>query len=1676
MTDVERKLDAWKKQLIDLGKRNPLISMKTSAKNALCFEAPSMFELWNRLVVNEEVFEFDKIIDMDEDDEDEDDEDDDFYDDPYVYGKVRTNHPRKETQRILRNLRKKAKTAADEQGINVLFMTFGILEWKDASYSANINRAPLVIVPVSLDWESFNSPICLSVLDDEITLNPAIRQKFKEEFNCELPDFSPEDDIEKTFKRLDSFAMANGFEVKEEVYISILSYTKIGIYRDIERHMSGMVSHPLIRAISGDGSGLKEQNDLVLSLGDFNHDAMNPTGVFQIVDADSSQQDAIAYAKNGVSFVLQGPPGTGKSQTITNIIAEQIAAGKKVLFVSEKKAALDVVFRRLRDAGLGDFCFILHDTKANKKSVVGQLGTVLDMSSKKAEMSEAAKFELDELVRCRDALNGYADELNKKIKPLNKSVFQANGEISYLDEIEDVLFTFPNVSRVSESDYRNIISLLNRMREILSRITVRISENPWRNSVISYVTAVFRQDLNAKGKHIEDCCNEAMLLSKAVADEMGIDRPLAFKSLFGLSKLLHKAQDYPGVPSLWFESGKLNLVDFYIQECKDERRLFESRSEDVEQSFNEMKQVMSSLVVGRLQSLTDRKYVLGLKDGIQKYIQKDSFYNAVDSNPTKLNYVKSIVQRTLDYNEEKAKILKTYSKDLFDIETEGLLRIFKSNEGKFSRFLKPSYRRAKKEFLAVRKETKRKYTDHEAIVVLKFAEKMIQTREDLIRDGHEMQILFPLEYSIDSSDLKSVKDKILYFEKIHLFRERLLDLCEVIDSENENHEKRHNVFGGLYHGFTTDWDYMDNAVQWTRDLLSLMEDYSFLNGSFIEGLCGSNGVAERCGENADRIDGLNVAVSDDLKWFSDCFEPEEGIGHLEISRLAARVYDCRNNMVLLDQWNEYNKVKKECVTVGLEDYIRHVEGGDVSKDHIVEAFKKRFFRLWIDSVVIDLPEVKDFSETRQDEYIRDFRRLDKEQFVIARKAVKARLINGLPNLNSFSTGQVNILRRELVKQRKLMSVRNLFGTIPSLIMTLKPCLMMSPLSVSQYLESDYYKFDTVIFDEASQVKTENALGAVYRAKQVIIAGDSKQLPPTSFFMGQGGDSDYDDEDDDDPGILDASLLEEALSLPSRELLWHYRSKHEHLIAFSNAKIYRNRLVSFPSNRERSHGWGVEYIHVADGFYNGKGRPKGNINEAKRVADEVFKHFKEFPDRSLGVVAFGSVQEDAIETQINIKRQLQPEYEQFFREDTTEPFFIKSLENVQGDERDTIIFSIGYAKDKAGVMKMNFGPLSKAGGERRLNVAITRAKYNVKLVGSILPTDIVLERIKEDGPKLLRKYIEYAISGPEVLEQETSVSGEDQFDSPFEESVHSFLTAKGYHVDTQVGCSGYRIDLAVKHPKLSGIYVLGIECDGAMYHSSKTARERDRLRQSLLEGMGWKLYRIWSTDWIKDMVNEKKRLIEAIEGAISGYTEMDQPIAESSADDSSNFDAEDYMTVTKKESVWQSFDEYQITKLWTEARFSYHKNVYDILKNEGPVHHDVIIKRFSEWYKVRHYNVSRLKQSERQEIERTLSYYNHSGEFRKKGDFYSLKESGELKIPRTAGDRKINEICPEELELGMMLALKNSCGVSEDELIKNTAYLFGYEHIGANIKDILGTTFNGMKRKGKLKIVDGIVQE
>ena len=520
--------------------------------------------------------------------------------------------------------------------------------------------------------------------------------------------------------------------------------------------------------------------------------------------------------------------------------------------------------------------------------------------------------------------------------------------------------------------------------------------------------------------------------------------------------------------------------------------------------------------------------------------------------------------------------------------------------------------------------------------------------------------------------------------------------------------------------------------------------------------------------------------------------------------------------------------------------------------------------------------LSEYNRESHDQIVEDFRNYDEKQRKIAEKRIRYKLIENIPDFSGFDTtltsdSEKALLRREVEKKTRLMPTRKLIAKIPILLPKLKPCIMMSPITVSSYFSSNPdVKFDMVIFDEASQVKPETAITSVMRAKQLIVAGDSKQMPPTNFFDVTADDEEFEEEESETVEDLESVLDELSVTLPQIYLKWHYRSKDESLIEFSNRKFYEKKLYTFPSVYLNNENLGVDFVYVENGVWQSR---DGNVPEAERVATLVFEHIKNHPTESLGVVAFGKSQANAIEEAINKLRDMNPQFEDFFTSDTDEPFFIKNLENVQGDERDVIILSVGYGKGPDGNFAMRFGPLVTVGGERRLNVAISRSKRRMIVVASFHAKEI-----RDDGKpnrKLLKDFIDFAENkNIEVIVSEPS-DDVPNFDSPFEEEVYNFVVANGYMVKTQIGVSGYKIDMAIVNPNDTNRYILAIECDGASYHGSRTARDRDRLRQEVLEGLGWNFYRVWSTDWFYNRKNEERKLLNAIEAAISGKVVMEK---------------------------------------------------------------------------------------------------------------------------------------------------------------------------------------------------------
>ena len=551
---------------------------------------------------------------------------------------------------------------------------------------------------------------------------------------------------------------------------------------------------------------------------------------------------------------------------------------------------------------------------------------------------------------------------------------------------------------------------------------------------------------------------------------------------------------------------------------------------------------------------------------------------------------------------------------------------------------------------------------------------------------------------------------------------------------------------------------------------------------------------------------------------------------------------------LIQPWCLWRHVRQQAMDQGLQGLVLSLESGAVPLSQVEEHFKFSYRNWWLKKTIDSDPVLRGFSSADHARKIREFQGADARFQKLTEHYIVATLSGRIPSLSGDAVGpdsELGRLRRELQKQRRQMPVRQLVHGLPTLLPKLKPCLLMSPLSVAQYLDAGYAPFDLVVFDEASQIPVWDAVGAIARGRQLVVVGDPKQLPPTSFFSKSGdpeGGGMADEQVEDLESILDECL---GAGMNRLSLQWHYRSRHESLITFSNVNYYESSLVTFPSPVTDDSAVRFERVH---GVYD-RGGSRTNRLEADAIVEGISAHYLSPQKKhlTLGVVTFNQTQQLLIETLVDARRRANPELDRAIAARAQEPLFIKNLENVQGDERDVIFFSITYGPDAAGKTTMNFGPLNGEGGQRRLNVAISRAREAVVIYSTLMPEQIDLARVRAAGVRDLKHYLEFALKGYRALVEQSLPTGLEP-DSPFEVAVIRMLRNRGWDVHPQVGCSGYRIDLGVVDPRAPGRYLAGIECDGRTYHSAATSRDRDRLRQHVLEGLGWRILRIWSTDW------------------------------------------------------------------------------------------------------------------------------------------------------------------------------------------------------------------------------------
>jgi very-short-patch-repair endonuclease len=905
-------------------------------------------------------------------------------------------------------------------------------------------------------------------------------------------------------------------------------------------------------------------------------------------------------------------------------------------------------------------------------------------------------------------------------------------------------------------------------------------------------------------------------------------------------------------------------------------------------------------------------------------------------------------------------------------------------------------------------------------------------------------------------------------------------------------DRARDLLGRLWQEGDADWNAVADACQWTEEIRKLAAQFSGTDLAKMESL--RNHWARIVNEYRDQLSPDGVLGK---QFYAFIEAGEETIKTWELlstqavmdknvfnnteatdwfSYIINHVDQWTANLDMLRDWCAWSRIRVEAIEAGLLPLVTAYEQGKLTNNEVETAFIQGFYQAWSEYEISQDKALSSFSRGLFEDKINQFRELDERFAKISREEVYARLAAKLPKNtgDAAQNSEMGILQREIRKQRGHMALRTLFQKIPNVLTRLKPCLLMSPISVAQYIDAAYKPFDLIIFDEASQVPTCDAVGAIARGKEVIIVGDPKQLPPTNFFCAMNSE-----EDEENIALQDLeSILDDclAIGMPEERLKWHYRSQHESLIAFSNYQYYANKLYTFPSPDDLTP---VVHLQMIDGFYD-RGKSRQNRAEAEAVVSEVVRRLcdPELNRKSIGIVTFSQAQQRLIEDLLDEQFNRNPELERFVSPNVIEPLFVKSLENVQGDERDVILFSIGYGPDIQGRVSLNFGPLNKLGGWRRLNVAISRARQEMLVFSTLRADQIDLSKTNSKGVADLKAFLEYAEHGKQKLYAQLSNSDDAEPDSLFEELVCKALEERGHRVHLQVGCSGYRIDLAIVDPDHPGRYLLGIECDGATYHRAKTARDRDKLREAVLRQLGWEIHRVWSTDWWENPQKEIALIEDALAKAKIKTKTRDKSQIEAPVPPLSRI-AKSVTMQPRPDKVQPITNarEYIVCKLpkvsMTQEEFYLDINnpiinnqILNVINIEGPISHGLLCKRIIQIWGMSKVG-SRIDSRIHDLIAEMKLETTKSGTI----VYYWPKQTQSKNYTyfRTHGNEKrdIEDIPPEEIKNASFEILSNQISLPEDDLIREVAKLFGFRK-GAKVEIHIKNGIDHLVKSGLAK--------
>lgn len=1335
------RLERWKRKLLDLSLRNKLLNFRETRKG-IALDCPDPGALEDRL--KEDVrFKLLPRTDLLAGDgrsarlfaeRHHDDGRSAYLVEALAREELHTGLGPEELEERLLDLYRVTRSAFEEGGSNILFLAMGFLTWTQREGGPPI-RAPLLLIPVSLQRTSVRAGFRLTAHDEETRFNPTLLQMLRQDFKLVIPELDaelPTDksgiDVGKVLRLVRAQVKhMRGWEVTADVVLSTFSFTKFLMWRDLVERMEVLKRNPVVRHLIdtpkqqyGDGLPFPDPRRIDTDY--------HPADIFAPLSADSSQLAAVLSAAAGKDFVLFGPPGTGKSQTIANMISQCLADGRTVLFVSQKTAALEVVQRRLSDIGLDEYCLEVHSTKAQKSAVLAQL--------KHAWHERAAPLATD-WASATDELRALRDELNALVFALHRT--RDNGMhaqaafgrvVAHRDRYVGLKFNWGDVQHIS-GEVAALKALVRDMRPILTALGP-LPEHPLRGLAVTDWDPRWRSDMEAALDATLEVLGRVKEVASTFARVVGLPVP---RSLEALEALLEFG-------SALIEPAARNAAVFLGPQTT---RLADALAD--------------------LTGLAAEARALGsqLRGRYRRGV------NGLDLGALLAAWVAASQAHFVLRGSRQRKVMVELQP-----HAEGPLP-----------------------------------EDIGSDIAVLIELKALAARAELLAPAFKD---LPIEWAGLDTELVTVTTGLAWAKRIR----DAIAACSRTTGYGE-------------HGLVT------HVVKLESQYRQALEDQRYTQS--LDRLKSTTGTLRTTAQTLADLAGTTIAalLGTGEEW------PEDAIATLR--RWRAGLGD-------VSAWAQWNRARARATQAGLGLLVSAVESAAVPPDEIEAAFDTAYARWWADTVVAEDPVLRDFLAARHEDTIARFRALDARVAELSKRIVRARLAGSVPSPTAFGTDpEWGTLSRELQKRSRHRPLRQLFSAIPNALGKLTPCVMMSPLSIAQYLPAEAAPFDVVIFDEASQIPVWDAIGAMARGRQVIIVGDPEQLPPTS--VGERGVDEIEDGSDveDQESILDEALVS---NVPRQHLDWHYRSRHESLIAFSNAAYYQGRLVTFPSPVTDDRA--VRYVHVPDGVYE-RGGGRVNRVEAAAVVAEVVRRLLDpafaAERRSIGVVTFNGEQMRLIENLLERERRSHPEIEPFFDSSRWhEPVFVKNLENVQGDERDIVFFSVAVGPDQSGRIASTVSSLNREGGHRRLNVAITRARREMVVFATLRPEQIDLSRSAARGVREFKHFLEYAERGVRAMGSAVAPVGEAT-DAPFEQAVRTALEARGWIVRAQVGISGYRIDLAVVDPDQPERFLAGIECDGTTYLRAATARDRDRLRAEVLSGpngLGWRILRVWSADW------------------------------------------------------------------------------------------------------------------------------------------------------------------------------------------------------------------------------------